>query len=76
MPDMPEWVHVWAWLRFGRSILTPMPQQGINPKAMSMDEFETYRGEWMEEGSPRVTPAQIVTVVSGGKVPISDDIPF
>lgn len=73
---MPDWVHVWFWLRFlrGERILTPLPQQGINPAAMSMDEYEELAVEWSESGAPRTTTSQVVAVMSGAS--LADDIPF
>ena len=73
---MPDWVHVWFWLRFlrGESLLTPLPQQGINPEAMSMAEYDELEREWTKAGAPMTTQSQVVAVLTGG--PLTDDIPF
>lgn len=78
MPDMPEWVQVWWWLRFMRSpqVVTPLPYQGINPDAMSMDEYDGFYDEWTDAGSPRTSVQKIMAVMSGSAGISTDDIPF
>lgn len=73
---MPDWVHVWWWLRFLRDpqVMTPLPQQGINPEAMSMDSFDLYEVEWREVDAPRASTDKIL--VAMGADPYDDDIPF
>ena len=57
---MPNWAHVWFWLRFIRGVMRPLPQQGINPEAMSMDSYELYETEWREAGAPVASPEEVV----------------
>ena len=57
---MPEWVHVWYWLRSLRHppMAETLPQQERppgNPEAMSMDEYELLRQEWVAAGAPKLT---------------------
>lgn len=51
----PEWIHVWYWTRTGRRPrnLIAFPQQGENPDAMTVDEYEKMREEWIAAGSPK-----------------------
>lgn len=56
---MPEWVHVWFWLRAARGVATKLPQQERppgDPEAMSMEAYELFRSEWVAAGAPRVRP--------------------
>lgn len=73
---MPDWVPVWFWLRFLRAepVSTPLPQQGINPEAMSMDEYVQLEQEWARSGSPTATAKQIVRAITAD--PLSEEIPF
>lgn len=50
----PEWVWVWNWCREKRSPrnFRPLPQQGA-PDAMTMQEYEGLRDEWIAAGSPK-----------------------
>jgi hypothetical protein len=74
---MPTWVQVWWWMRFLRhpQVMTPLPHQGINPEAMSMDRYDALHSEWVKAGSPRTSIHKIVAVMSGSN-PLVDDIPF
>lgn len=67
MPDMPEWVSVWAWLRFVRTpaVREPLPQQDFDPEAMTLARYDELRGEWLSAGAPSLTTKQIVAAVSG-----------
>jgi hypothetical protein len=74
-PDqMPEWVHVWFWLRFlrGDQDLTPLPQQGINPESMSMERYGLLEREWVAAGAPSTSARQIIMAMGGE----DDGIPF
>ena len=71
---MPDWVPVWFWLRFVRGDMQPLPQQGINPEAMSMAQYDELQAEWWRSGSPSPTAEQIVMAVSAN--PLIDGIPF
>lgn len=79
MLEVPRWVKVWMWLRFLRQppVRTPLPQQEPNPEAMSLDSYELYEAEWVEAGSPSLSPEQLVAVISGASPDDDDDgIPF
>jgi hypothetical protein len=76
---MPDWVSVWFWMRFVRDpqVMTPIPQQGINPDAMSMDSFDLYEAQWIEVGAPTTTSAEILAAMGVQPEPVVDDgIPF
>ena len=64
---MPEWVQVWAWLRFARQpqCMTPLPQQDEHPEAMTMEDFGRYRDEWILAGRPSLTVSKLVAVMTG-----------
>lgn len=53
----PEWVWVWGWARTQRSPrnLIPFPQQQIpdSEVALSTEEYEALRKEWIEAGRPK-----------------------
>jgi len=74
---MPDWVHVWFWLRFLRfeQVMTSLPQQGVNPTAMSMDQYLVFEDEWESAGAPQTTAKQVLAVM-GAAVKETDDIPF
>jgi hypothetical protein len=69
---MPEWVHVWVWLRFARSVLDPLPQQNL-PNAISDEGYEHHRKAWLRAGAPMITQQQLVGAMSGID---PDDVPF
>lgn len=50
----PEWVWVWSWCNWYREPrnVRPFPQGG-QPDAMSMEEYEKLRDEWLAAGSPK-----------------------
>ena len=75
---MPDWVHIWFWLRFirGEQVLTALPQQGINPDAMSMSDYDSFVNEWVEAGAPQTTATKVVMAMTGGAIFTEDDIPF
>lgn len=78
---MPQWAHVWFWLRFMRAdqVKTPIPQQGINPEAMSMDSYELYEVEWIEAGAPSASPEGVLAAMGAMTESESEDddgIPF
>jgi hypothetical protein len=63
---MPEWAHVWYWLRFlrePRSFVT-LPQQNAHP-AVTEAEYDRLRSEWKRAGSPTVSPVQLVAAMTG-----------
>lgn len=70
MPEMPEWVQVWSWLRFLHDPreMTALPQQGDVPEAMSQERYSELRSEWIEAERPALTVARIVVAMSGGAV--------
>lgn len=76
LPDMPTWVHVWFWMRVLREpqVWTPLPQQGINPEAMSMNAYELYEREWAQSGSRSTSSAEVLSAMGAGS--IVDEIPF
>jgi hypothetical protein len=88
MPEMPEWVQVWTWLRFMRnpSIRVPLPQQEPDPEAMSEERYYELRDEWTSSGSPALSTSQIVAAMGAGAefedsdftraTSDEDDIPF
>lgn len=78
MPDMPEWVQVWTWLRFLRKqrVLTFLPQQEPHPEAMTEERYQEYRTEWKQAGSPTLSTKQVVAAMSGQVFPDPEDIPF
>jgi hypothetical protein len=80
MPEMPEWAHVWFWLRFLRdpTVPTPLPQQGINSEAMSMSmaSYELYAAQWRDAGSPRTSERKLVAAMTGAPVDDDEEIPF
>lgn len=58
MPEMPEWVHVWWWLRTMRDpiVQEPLPQQRghvDDALVMTSERYDELRGEWIEAGAPR-----------------------
>jgi len=72
---MDEWVSVWFWLRFLRSqrVMDPLPQMDWrNPEAMSDEEYELLRLEWIGAGAPRATPARIIAAMGGVSEPVVD----
>ena len=73
MPEMPEWVHVWGWLRFNRELVVAMPQQKIED-SITVDEYELFREEWLGIGAPRMTPRGLVAAMSGER--LKDPVPF
>lgn len=57
--ETPEWVWVWSWLRFIRDprIENPLPQMAdfVDPgTALTTEQYETLRDEWIATGSPRL----------------------
>ena len=54
--------------------MTPLPQQGINPDAMSMGEYDELEIEWAQSGAPRTSPQVVIAAMTGS--PLTDDIPF
>lgn len=79
MPDIPEWVQVWSWLRFlrGPQDMTPLPQQGDDPENMSQERYLELRQEWVDAGRPSMSLRTIVAVMSGSVAVVDDDgIPF
>jgi len=72
--EIPEWVHVWAWLRFVRDpkVMDGLPQQEV-AEAMSMARFFDYLSEWKRHGSPRITHQQIQAL---GVNPLYEAPPF
>ena len=57
--ETPEWVWVWSWCRFRRDPTDqrPFPQQAdfVDPaEAMTTDEYEILRNEWIEIGRPKM----------------------
>ena len=76
---MPEWVSVWAWLRYLRAptVTTPLPHQGIDPQAMSMTVYETFHSEWVKAGKPSMTVNTLVAAMTGNPlIEMDDGIPF
>ena len=72
---MPEWVHVWFWLRFIRGVVSPLPQQEHDdPMAMSVDEYERFRNEWELAGAPKATPRHLIAAMSGDR--LNEEVPF
>jgi hypothetical protein len=56
--ETPEWVWVWSWVRFHRDPVEdrPFPQQADfvdTTTAMTTDEYEILRDEWIETGRPK-----------------------
>lgn len=55
---LPEWTHVWFWMRFKLKDFTMLPQQDPSGtvsgavKVMSRTEYEKKRNEWVDAGSP------------------------
>jgi hypothetical protein len=76
--EMPQWVQVWFWLRFLREPrdLAPLPHQGINPEAMTMERYEKFEAEWMNSGAPKVSTEEVVMAMTGDSFIHDDEIPF
>ena len=72
---MPDWVHVWFWLRFLRDpqVMTPLPQQEWHPEAMSQGVYEKYENEWVQTGAPQTTTKQVLLAMGAVE---DDGIPF
>jgi hypothetical protein len=72
---MPEWVHVWFWLRFLREpqMMTPLPQQEDDPDKMSDGEYEQLRNEWRRVGAPLTSTKKLLAAMGASG---TDDIPF
>jgi hypothetical protein len=78
--ETKAWTHVWFWMRFLRDpqVMTPLPQQGINPEAMSMDSYELYEEQWTESGAPTTGAHKVLAAMGVTATPVDpyDDIPF
>lgn len=62
--ETPEWVWVWSWVRFHRDPThrQPLPQQVnfVEPEtAMTTEEYEILRDEWIALGRPKEMPLPI-----------------
>ena len=75
MPEMPDWVQVWAWLRFIRDPrdMTPLPQQEPDPNTMSRERFDELSAEWIAKGSPSMSMKKLVAVMTGAA---GEELPF
>lgn len=53
---VPEWAHVWWWMRRAKGDDRMLPQQdehGFAP-SVSLAEYESLLAEWREAGSPTI----------------------
>lgn len=69
---MPEWVHVWFWLRFTRRVTITFPQQERppgDPKMMTLRQYEDFRIEWRAAGAPQANPLLFAD-------PLLEPVPF
>jgi hypothetical protein len=76
--EMPQWVQVWFWMRFLREPKdwTPLPHQGINPDAMTMDQYQALEEEWLKASVRPVSTAEVVMAMTGNPIVDDDEIPF
>lgn len=74
MPDMPEWVQFWTWLRFIRDPpdLTPLPEQQLREPALTTHRYGELKREWVKAGQPSLTPQQVISVL----IPDDEPLPF
>lgn len=73
---MPEWVHVWFWLRSALKVMTTLPQQERppgNPEAMPMAAYEHFRNDWLAAGAPRADAANVLATTADA---LRERVPF
>lgn len=77
MPEVPEWAHVWFWMRFLRDPqdMRSLPQQDwFVEEAMGQSEYEQMHAEWKSAGAPRTSPRLVVAAMAG--TADEDEFPF
>lgn len=57
---MPEWVHVWAFMRVTLKDFRRLPQQDLGE--MTNSEYEQVRERWLAAGSPKYTKGVLASL--------------
>ena len=67
---IPEWVHVWWWIRRFREPrdTRPLPQQVevADPlRTMTTGQYDDLKGEWSLAGAPRINSEELARLLLG-----------